>query len=102
MKINVALTIALTLTTVQLGTVAFAGPPKKSPAVPAKIQCAVETGDTVDVKAATAAKKFADYKGNRYFFCCSDCPKEFKANPAKYAKNAHIKTPAPVKTGTKG
>lgn len=24
------------------------------------------------------------YKGKTYYFCCSECPKEFKANPEKY------------------
>jgi YHS domain-containing protein len=65
-------------------------------AVPAKaknvIACPV-TGDKVDMSKATKAKRFADYKGNRYFFCCADCPGAFKKNPAKYASKAHIKTP---------
>lgn len=24
------------------------------------------------------------YKGKTYYFCCSECPKQFKANPEKY------------------
>ena len=58
-----------------------------------KIHCAVLTGSTVNVATATKNHMYADYKGNRYFFCCDDCPKDFKKNPAKYAKNAHLKTP---------
>ena len=42
-----------------------------------------------EVKAASAA----DYKGGKVFFCCDGCPQAFKANPAKYAKGPHIKTP---------
>ena len=64
---------------------------------PAKVECAVMKGHMVDVKDATAKKMFADYKGNRYFFCCGGCPGQFKASPAKYAKAPHIKTPKEAK-----
>ena len=64
----------------------FAAPQKE-------IMCAVMTHNKVNIAAATSTHKYQDYKGNRYFFCCGGCPEEFKANPAKYAKNAHIKTP---------
>jgi YHS domain-containing protein len=57
------------------------------------IACPV-TGDKVDMDAAKKSKMYTDYKGNRYFFCCADCPKIFKKNPAKYAGKPHIKTPA--------
>ncbi|MFI5385333.1 MAG: hypothetical protein ACHQ50_04345 [Fimbriimonadales bacterium] len=36
---------------------------------------------------------FADYKGNRYFFCCGGCPQQFKANPKHFEKGPHIPTP---------
>lgn len=62
-----------------------------------KIHCAVLTKSTVNIADATKHHMYADYKGNRYFFCCADCPADFKKNPAKYATNAHIKTPAPHK-----
>ena len=62
-----------------------------------KLHCAVETKNEIDIKKATANKMFADYKGNRYFFCCPGCPEEFKKNPAKFAKNDHIPTPKSVK-----
>lgn len=80
-------------------SIAFAAPQEKAAkakpaAAPTTIVCAVEPDHKVDIKAATAAKKFADYKGNRYFFCCAACPGAFKATPEKFAKNAHIKTPA--------
>jgi YHS domain-containing protein len=29
---------------------------------------------------------YADYQGNRVYFCCPPCLKEFKKNPEKYAK----------------
>lgn len=47
----------------------------------------------VNIAKATAAHKYADYKGRRYFFCCEGCPQAFKANPAKYAKSPSIPTP---------
>ena len=51
------------------------------------------SGDKVDMDKATKTHMYADYKGNRYFFCCGDCPPAFKKNPAKYAKKPHIKSP---------
>ncbi len=54
------------------------------------ITCPV-TGDKLDVDKATKSKMYADYKGNRYFFCCKDCPAMFKKNPAKYAAKPHVK-----------
>lgn len=29
---------------------------------------------------------FTDYKGYRIYFCCADCPDDFKKNPEKYMK----------------
>jgi len=29
---------------------------------------------------------YADYQGNRVYFCCPPCLKEFKKNPDKYVK----------------
>jgi YHS domain-containing protein len=29
---------------------------------------------------------YADYQGNRFYFCCPPCLKEFKKNPEKYVK----------------
>ncbi|MBS1717627.1 MAG: YHS domain-containing protein [Armatimonadetes bacterium] len=60
------------------------------------ITCPV-SGDKLDMDKATKSKMYADYKGNRYFFCCNDCPSTFKKNPAKYAAKPHIKTPKPTK-----
>ncbi len=58
-----------------------------------RISCPVMKGNKVSIATATKKKMFADYKGNRYFFCCDGCPQAFKKNPAKYAKAPHIKTP---------
>ena len=81
----------LVLTALVVSAASFAGP--------SKISCAVMTGNKVDIAAATKAHHFADYKGNRYFFCCGSCPTMFKKDPAKYAKSAaHIKTPKAPKT----
>ena len=66
---------------------------KPKPKAPETVKCAVMTSNTVNIKAATEKKMFADYKGNRYFFCCGGCPGQFKADPAKFAKADHIKTP---------
>ena len=74
---------------------------KKAAPMPMNITCAVEPEDKVKVQDATKAKLYADYKGNRYFFCCSGCPLEFQKNPAKFAKNAHIKTPVVRKVNAK-
>ena len=76
-------------------TIAGAQTHKKHPAsktVIHMIACPV-TGEKVDIAKATKAHMYADYKGNRYFFCCGDCPPMFKKNPAKYAKKPHIPTP---------
>jgi len=63
-------------------------------AAPTKtIACAVMPKNKVDIATATKNHMYADYKGNRYFFCCGGCPSAFKANQAKYAKAAHIPTP---------
>jgi YHS domain-containing protein len=73
---------------------ALAAPDKdKKAATPETIACPVMPANKVNVKAATAKKMFADYKGNRYFFCCAGCPEAFKKDSAKYAKAAHIATP---------
>jgi YHS domain-containing protein len=79
--------ILLTAAMLTLATTVFAGPP------PTTIKCAVETKNDVNIKTATDKKMYADYKGNRYFFCCTGCPEAFKKNPASFAKAPHIKTP---------
>ena len=79
------------LAAVALSTTVRAADKPKEPTK--KLHCAVETKNEIDVKKATADKMFADYKGNRYFFCCPGCPEEFKKNPAKYVKSDHIPTP---------
>ncbi|HZO88985.1 MAG TPA: YHS domain-containing protein [Chthonomonadaceae bacterium] len=89
-----------------LASAALAAPPKekgkKNPTTPTTISCAVMKGDMVNIKQATAKHMYADYKGNRYFFCCAACPTAFKQNPQKYAKNAHIPTPKAAKSSKKG
>jgi len=90
--------LALSLTT------AFAGPPQKAKTpkkstAPTSISCAVVPGDKVDIKKATADKRFADYKGRRYFFCCEGCPAKFKKDPAKYAKASSVPSPKATKKG---
>lgn len=62
-------------------------------AAPKEVHCAVMATNKVNIADATSKKMFADYKGNRYFFCCGGCPEAFKKEPAKYAKADHIPTP---------
>src|SRR5260221_1005348 len=77
-----------------LSAVAFAAPGDKGKkAEKTEIKCAVMSNNTVNIKDATAKGAFADYKGNRYFFCCGGCPAAFQKDPAKYAKADHIKAP---------
>ena len=83
------------LAAIAISATAFATADDKTPK---SIKCAVMAGKPVDVKDATEKKMFADYKGNRYFFCCGGCPEAFKKDPAKYAKAPHIKTPAAKKS----
>ena len=63
---------------------------------PTTIACPVE-GGKVNIADATKHHMYADFKGNRYFFCCGGCPETFKADPKKFASLPHIKTPAKVK-----
>jgi YHS domain-containing protein len=41
------------------------------------------------------ASGYADYKGVRYYFCCSDCDKPFASNPELYVKGVAAKVQAP-------
>lgn len=83
-----------------VATAAVAAPAKPAAkAAPTKVHCAVMPSHEVDIKKATDSKMFADYKGNRYFFCCAGCPAAFKKEPAKFAKADHIPTPKAAKKG---
>jgi YHS domain-containing protein len=62
-------------------------------AAPTEVRCAVMKDHKVKIAEATKKKAYADYKGNRYFFCCAGCAPEFKKNPEKFAKADHIPTP---------
>jgi YHS domain-containing protein len=83
--------LMIAIATAVLATSAFAA--EKKSASPKEVGCAVMSDHKVNVKEATAKKMFADYKGNRYFFCCAGCPAEFKKDPSKFAKADHIPTP---------
>lgn len=86
-------------TTLLAGAVLFlavsAGPvlAEKKSATPKELHCAVMKKHKVNIAEATKKKAYADYKGNRYFFCCAGCSPEFKKDPAKFAKSDHIPTP---------
>lgn len=47
-----------------------------------KIVCPVMKGVEIS---NTDGKKYQDYEGVRYYFCCDGCPEKFAADPAKYA-----------------
>ena len=78
-----------------LAATAGAEPAKEAPkpAEATEIKCAVRTDNPVSIQKATEKKLYADYNGNRYFFCCGGCPKAFSKDPEKYAKNDHIAIP---------
>jgi YHS domain-containing protein len=78
-----------------LATSVWAEPAKEEakPAAPTEIKCAVKTDNTVNIAEATEKKRYVDYNGNRYFFCCGGCPKAFNKDPQKYANNDHIAAP---------
>jgi YHS domain-containing protein len=85
--------LALVLT-VGSAAAAMEKAPAKHKAKPAsEIACPVMPKNKVAIAKATKDKMFADWKGNRYFFCCAGCPDAFKKNPAKFAKAPHIPTP---------
>ena len=45
------------------------------------------TQTTCPVMGNKISKKiYEDHQGKRVYFCCSDCPKAFKANPEKFMK----------------
>ncbi len=92
-KLSYDMKTILALVACAITASALAAPDK----TPKTIACSVMSSNKVNVATATKKHMYADYKGNRYFFCCGGCPSEFKANPAKYAKAAHIKTPRAVK-----
>ncbi len=64
-------------------------PPKNNAVV---MRCPLTTF-RVNIGGSTKAKLYADYKGNRYYFCCNPCPKKFWLNPEKYVYSSHIPIP---------
>lgn len=64
--------------------------PDDKPALPAEVNCAVNTGAKVNVEAATKSGKYVDYEYTRYYFCCGNCPKAFEKDPEKFAKNPGV------------
>ncbi|MFN3649676.1 MAG: YHS domain-containing protein [Armatimonadota bacterium] len=75
------------------GAGAAADAEQAEPLKEGQIYCAVMTSGVVDIMKATETKMYADHEGNRYYFCCAGCPDEFKADPAKFAQNAHLPIP---------
>jgi YHS domain-containing protein len=64
--------------------------PDDKPALPAEVNCAVQTGAKVNVEAATKAGKYTDYEYTRYFFCCGGCPGAFAKDQEKFTKNVGV------------
>jgi YHS domain-containing protein len=73
--------LALTLAAFATGAVWAAdlkpAAPPAEPSVRAQTKCPV-LGGNIDKQV------FADYKGQRIYFCCRGCDAEFKKNPEKY------------------
>ena len=42
------------------------------------------------------SKIYSDYQGRRIYFCCTDCVKKFKAEPAAYLKKSEIQSASPT------
>jgi YHS domain-containing protein len=76
---------------------AKAAPPAAAPGQP-QTQCPVLGGKI-------NKNVYADYKGQRIYFCCAGCDKEFKKDPEKYLKKLRDQgitlEPAPAKTAKK-
>jgi YHS domain-containing protein len=73
--------LALSLAAFAAGAVWAADPkpatPPAEPSVRSQTKCPV-LGGNIDKQV------FADYKGQRIYFCCRGCDAEFKKNPEKY------------------
>ncbi len=65
-----------------------------------EIKCAVQ-GAKISIAQATKDHMYTDYKGRRYFFCCSGCPETFKQNPEQYKNAESIPTPKGTKKAGK-
>jgi YHS domain-containing protein len=71
-------TLLLVGVLVASASMAFAEP-TNAVAVKAQTTCPVMGG-------AVNHKVFADYQGQRIYFCCNGCPAAFKKDPEKYMK----------------
>ena len=89
----------LSLAALTMAGAAFAAPAKKAAKVKTTIECPVMKGHMVNIKQATASKKFVDFKGRRYFMCCDGCGPAFKADPTKYSKAVSLPIPGSKKKG---
>jgi YHS domain-containing protein len=84
--------LTLLFLTIALGTgfTGCAAPAEKSPCTtqPAISSVPVNKFCPVDPKSPIDPKVTYVYNGKTYGFCCEDCIKEFKKDPAKYAAEA--------------
>ncbi len=83
------------------GKKAFDAEPKAFSKVPEKevLYCSVMGHD---IASYGDAGSFNDYAGVRYYFCCTDCLKAFKADPAKFSESSKGKVSAPKAAVVKG
>ncbi|HEB70416.1 MAG TPA: YHS domain-containing protein [Desulfobulbus sp.] len=81
--LTIATTLALFLSLSMAGG-AFAAPQTTCPVMGGKIN----------------KKLYADYKGQRVYFCCLGCPPEFKKNPEKYIQKLKKMGQEPEKIDT--
>ena len=70
----------------------------KAEEAPAAVQdmapvCPIEGGKVADLETAPSA----EYKGKRYFFCCTSCKTEFERDPETYVASFEQKVAAAEK-----
>lgn len=92
MKKWIALSVLVMFTVVAVGAVSMAAE-KSSKGTPQTI-CPVMGGKiNKDI--------YADYQGERIYFCCESCKQEFEKNPDKYIKKLNDEGVTPEKTPAK-
>ncbi len=51
-----------------------------------QLTCVVMKGIPVDKEEAIRMGWVREYKGKKYYFCCSSCPDSFDASPEEYTQ----------------
>ena len=92
-KLTITVILALVLTFSAAGAGLAAPPPlmEKSLAGKSQIACPVQGGKI-------NKELYADYQGQRVYFCCPECIPIFKKNPEAYLKKMQEKRVVPEKS----